>query len=180
MELACALALMATLGACSHEAAKPENSARADAAAAEAAIPSRSPVIVPPSPNPAVDHLQSNVVADKAAFQPEAATVEGDALTSTGKPGFVLFGPYATLAPGRYRLALNGHLDAPGVAGITVDVSSRGKAFAEAVVKDAEASGPLASLDFELARETPALEVRVRASEGARVRVESYTVTRAR
>jgi hypothetical protein len=138
----------------------------------ETPTPAQAPATAPAP----VDRMTVHAVADKAAFQPQAATISGEALTSTGKPGFLLFGPYATIAAGRYRVTVQGGVSNPGSEPMIVDVASKGKVFAEQKVSSATPGTTIASLEFELPTQTENVEFRARVGQGAVARVTGYTL----
>jgi hypothetical protein len=158
------------LTAC-NESNTPDPAVPADAAAhAGAAATTPSPLA----------GLSKNVVADNVQFQPEAAKVEGNALVSTGVPGFVMYGPYVSFAPGNYHVNVQGSIrdmrpgaqvrfDAVSGAAATV----HGEQVVTAAVPDA---GTIASFDISVPEGVTDLEVRAQVTEGVDMRIESYQV----
>jgi hypothetical protein len=175
--VATCLALLITITGCSPEEAATPTGSLVEATDPGAATPAGT--MSPPSdPGPAATSgFATNVVADATPFQPEAARIEGDALVSTGAPGFVVYGPYATLSEGRYVLLVEGRVEDAGDGQVIVDVVSRGRVFAEQAITSPVAEGTIATLAFELDGSTPDVEFRVRVGEGARIRVTGYRVT---
>lgn len=169
------LALMISVTACERSTA-PEAAAPVDPAAVSTGIPDASPT----TPSIPVDHLSVQVVSDKIAYQDAAARVEADSLVSTGKAGFVMFGPYVTLAPGRYRLAVQGSVaQLPAGAEVVFDVVSKGQVFGqESITATHPEAGEIVGFEFELADAVPDLEVRARVADDVDLRIESYEVAK--
>lgn len=173
LHLGAILLLSIGLAACS-ESNEPPAATPTDAAApADAAA-------IAPAP---VDGLSKNVVADAVPFQPEAAKVDGNALVSTGTPGFVMYGPYVPIAPGNYHVTVQGSIPVlPPGAQVRFDVVSGAGAavHGEQVVTTAvPAAGAIASFDITVPDGVVDLEVRAQVTEGINMRVESYQVVKA-
>lgn len=163
------------LAACG-ESPKPPTEAPAQAA------PAATATVATPAAAP-IDNLVKNVVADGVAFQPEAAKVDGNALVSTGMPGFVMFGPYVPFVPGVYRVTVQGSIpDLQNGAEVRFDAVSGGATavHGEHVVTAAiPASGTIAEFDITVPEGVADLELRAQVTEGANVRIESYQVVKA-
>ena len=136
--------------------------------------------VVAPAP---VDRLSKKVVSDAVQFQPEAARVDGDALASTGMPGFVMFGPYIPLAPGNYHVTVHGSIPAiePGaqvrfdvVSGAATDIHGE-----QVVTIAAPDAASIASFDIAVPQGVTDLEVRAQVTEGVDMRIDSYQVVKA-
>lgn len=168
------LAIVSVLGGCNQQDA-PDPAPTAEAAAVAPATTDAT-LTTPLPAQPSVDRFEASVVADATPFQPEAARVEGNALVSTGTAGFVMYGPYATLARGRYELVIEGRVDDVGDGGMIVDVASRGRTFAEQTIASPQPEGVIATLGFDLDQPTPDVEFRVRVGQGARIRITGYRV----
>lgn len=154
---------------------KPPGEAPAQATPASAAS-----VSVPDAST--IDDLIKHVVADGVPFQPEAAKVEGNALVSTGRPGFVMFGPYVSFAPGMYRVSVEGSIpELQNGSEVRFDAVSGGAktVHGEYVVTAAlPSSGTIAEFDITIPEGVTDLEVRARVTEGASVRIESYQIVK--
>jgi hypothetical protein len=48
----------------------------------------------------------------------------GQRITTSGREGYLLFGPYITLPAGRYELSIHGQLRNAGTAGVKVDIAA--------------------------------------------------------
>lgn len=171
------LFLMLGVAACERSAA-PE--AVSTAAPTPTAVSTAVPETVPAQVSAPVDHLSVNVVADKIAYQEAASRVDGNALVSTGKAGFVMYGPYVTLAPGRYSVAVQGNIARlPAGTEVIFDVVSKGQVFGQQSVTVAhQEAGAIADFQFELAEAVADLEVRARVADGVDLRIESYEVAK--
>ena len=128
-----------------------------------------------------VDHLEKNLVADGVQFQPQAAKVDGNAIVSTGAAGFLMFGPYVALAPGAYRVTVQGSIPSPQDTGEVVfdGVSSAATAtHGQLVVNTATPlNGTIAEFNIKVPEGVTDLEIRAQVTAGANVRIESYQVS---
>ena len=128
--------------------------------------------------------------SERAAFFPDADPRLGtqvgkhaaDGFRSTGAAGFLQWGPYATLAPGRYRAIWIGRVDRAGgkpagIVDVTSDAGRRSHAQAPLPSTPPE-PGTLATLDFALETETPQMEFRLKVSEGTLATVERVELER--
>jgi hypothetical protein len=151
----------------------PKPSTASDIAPAADAVP-------PPTP---IDTLIKNVVADGVPFQPEAAKVEGNALVSTGAPGYVMFGPYLPFVAGKYRVTVRGSIpNLTNGAQVRFDAVSAGASsvHGEQIVTTAvPAAGTIAQFDVTIPEGVMDLELRAETTGGAEVRIESYEVVKA-
>lgn len=130
-----------------------------------------------------VDNLVKNVVADAVPFQPEAAKVDGNALVSTGVPGFVMYGPYVPFVPGAYRVTVKGSIpELQNGAQVHFDVvSNTGKTIhgEHVVTTIIPTSGNIAEFDVTIPEGVTDLELRAKVTDGADVRIESYQIMKA-
>lgn len=83
---------------------------------------------------------------------------------TTGRTGYLVYGPYATLEPGRYRLKVNGEFNgADGMLG-TVDVAvQQGEHIisTKPIISRTDDANVLAEIDFELDQMATNLEFRI-------------------
>lgn len=130
-----------------------------------------------------LDNLAKNVVVDAVPFQPEAAKVDGNALVSTGVPGFVMFGPYVPFVPGSYHVIVKGSIPKLQTgAEVHFDVvSNTAKTVhgVQVVTTAIPTSGNIAEFDVTIPEGVTDLELRARVTEGADVRIESYQIVKA-
>lgn len=161
------VALTSVIGACS-QPSEPMGEAGQAAAQQPAA---------PASTAPAVDMVSKQVVADQLPSIPGVGEIRGDSLVSTGKEGFLIFGPYVAVEAGTYTLAIKGSVNEVPAGSIKLDVvSNLGKtSHGERSVSQ---PGELPSFEITLPAMVNDLEVRVQVPEGARVAVSSYQLTR--
>ena len=131
----------------------------------------------PASATPPVDTLSKRVVADQLPSIPGVGEVHGDSLVSTGKEGFLMFGPYAAVKAGTYTVAVEGNIASLPAGSVKVDVvSNLGKtSHGEHVMSE---PGEFPAFEITLPATVSDLEVRVQVPEGARVAVSSYQLTR--
>ena len=99
---------------------------------------------------------------------------------SVGQPGFMLFGPYATLPAGRYRLSLFGQSDFADGAYLDV-VSQQGtRVYAKHYLREAAGGTLLHDVTVDIPENVSDLEVRVWVGERSRVRLSGYGFDRLR
>ena len=107
--------------------------------------------------------------------------VAGKGLESTGASGQLMFGPYAAMAAGNYKVTVYGEFEgSQPAAPLVVDVGyGQGATVAKSVdVKVADASnGILTSFDFTLPNKVADIEVRARVADGTHVTIKGYRVT---
>lgn len=161
------LALSFVLAACDQT---PSNSSSAPEARAPTAAPTA----------PTVDHLSKNLINDKVPSVAAVARQENGAMVSTGKGGFMMFGPYAAFAAGTYTVKVKGFVTSlPSQGSVRLDiVSQKGKSrHGDIIVSQ---PGDLPSFQFTLAGPVADLEVRAQVPASAQVTIESYEVSKTR
>lgn len=107
----------------------------------------------------------------------------GLGLATTGKSGWLMFGPYLSLPAGRYQVELQGSVQ-DGHAGVVhVDVAqAQGKDLLAAVELGAPdllappSPDGIAVVPFELKAATGSLEVRVRVTDSSRLAISGFVV----
>jgi 4-amino-4-deoxy-L-arabinose transferase-like glycosyltransferase len=98
-------------------------------------------------------------------------------IATTGREGYLLYGPYVSLPPGRYRLAFDARWQ-PGDEGVLVDVSVGGGTrilASRRIVPPEPFDEPI---DFEIPRGAGKAEVRMHVDVGTHLQVRGYTITR--
>jgi len=95
-----------------------------------------------------------------------------------GEEGFMLFGPYARLNPGIYRLTAKVRLSRPNVVAGEVDVISAGQAIVRRDLKTASTGFETIEAEFDVFRPTNTHEFRVNLNGILQVDLESVTVER--
>ncbi len=120
------------------------------------------------------------LLAVDARFQTECGVRTETAVDTTARAGFLLYGPYLGVGPGRYRVRVFGSQSPRGVVQleITCDAGCRrlaACALAGAGARDA-ADGMLGRLDFAVDRRVSDLEIRVQVSADVRMSVESLDI----
>lgn len=119
--------------------------------------------------------LQRDATAEDVFTQ--VGTRKQGALIATGKPGFLMYGPYVTLQPGFYRLDLNGKSSGAFVVDL---VASKGQQtlFKQSIFNPVGEDGVLASVAFEVPASVSDFEVRVIVPEGADTMISDYTLAK--
>lgn len=121
-----------------------------------------------------------NAIVEVSAKDKEMMTLVGakhdDELVATGAAGFLTFGPYKPLPVGRYRLEVDGTATTPFEIDAAVELGNR--VLRKASLKAAEdpAKQRLATLEFEVSRAAPDLEVRIVVPPNSDVHVRGYRV----
>lgn len=169
----CAPAAFA-LGACSPAPPTP--------APAPAPIIEAAPPVAPPITAPAPVRLRYSTDDPSIGSEVGLRTL-GLGTSTTGKAGWLVYGPYVPLAAGNYEAVLEGIVD-PGHAGVVyVDVAhAKGEKIVAAVDVDASAllaapgADGLLVLPFTLAESVTDLEVRVRVTEASNLSVAAYQI----
>jgi len=130
-----------------------------------------------------VDNLVRNVVADNMLFQPEVARIDGNTLVSTGKAGFMMFGPYVPFAPGTYHVTVQGSipsLDTGSEVRFDAVSDTASSVHGEHVVNTIiPTPGTIAEFNITIPDGVDDLELRAYVTKGAVVRIESYRVVKA-
>jgi hypothetical protein len=169
--LAAALALLAGCGG--DPAAGP--------AVGPAAGPAAAPGAAPAAASPAFDR-EFTVDAPNVGSE-VGERVAGAGLRSTGRAGWLVFGPYIALPRGHYVVELRGVVEAGHAGELHVVVADAKGAnviaavdVAQDAIGDPAGAGVLATLAFQLAADSDDFEVRVRVTEASRVSVSGYRI----
>lgn len=172
---AAGLALALALAACRDDAPPPAPVAAAAAAAENVGAP---PVAGSPAPMP-----MRFSVDDPRIGSLVGARTPGMGLSSDGRPGWMVYGPYVTVPAGHYDAVVQGALQAGHDGPLHVDVAAaKGTQVIAAVdapladLAPPAAGGALVVLPFDLAVDTPDVEVRVRVTETSRVSVSGVDI----
>lgn len=117
--------------------------------------------------------LFKNVVGE---LSPTAGTLKTD-----GRNGFILYGPYSVLAPGRYSLVLSGNI-AAGSGGYVVDVTAGADDNVLISIEEQHppalgAGGVLLSRDFDVPEFAANVQLRIRVQAETQMQVTALTVT---
>jgi hypothetical protein len=104
--------------------------------------------------------------------------VEHDHLLATGEPGWVSYGPAATLAAGRYTATWYGRgVASPGRVTVSVRSNHWRDVLAKATVPAATlVDGKLVELQFSLAQASDGVDVVVESAGGAIVILDHLTI----
>jgi len=106
--------------------------------------------------------------------------VEGQGIESTGKSGQLMYGPYAAMAAGSYKVTVYGQFEGvQPAAPLILDVGyAQGASVAKSVdVRPSDTSnGVLASFEFNLPQPVNDLEVRAKVADGTHVTIKGYQV----
>jgi hypothetical protein len=177
------LSLPALLAACSEQAVPPAPAPAAATAPAPstAVAPTAGPAV---AVAPAGGSLVLHYSTDEATIGSEVGERRlGAGTSTTGRAGWLLFGPYAALPAGRYRVELQGFAEPDNAGTVHVDVArDKGATVVAAVELDAAQLADAASEDgwvvlpFTLAGPATDIEVRVRVVEASRLSVSGYVI----
>lgn len=165
------IAVMAVLATAACSEPTPTNtSSAAPAPAAGSPAPAVEPAMEPIATP--LESLEKNLATDRVSTQVGQAS--GGLLSSNGKAGYLLFGPYVPFAAGTYTAAIKGRVDeVPSGKKIRLDVvSAKGKTV-HGQIEVAQA-GELPTFDFTVPQAVSDLEIRVLVPGGSKVTLESY------
>lgn len=127
----------------------------------------------------ALDVVTPGIVMNEftPATSTEVGSLDQGVLSSTSRSGFLLFGPYASLAPGKYRLILNGKVQNSENVRIDV-VSSRGSiSHGEfRIESDAPIGGVILDETIFIDAHLADAEVRVWVGDASVLSVSSYSL----
>lgn len=102
-----------------------------------------------------------------------------DAVVETsGRAGFLFFGPYRPLRAGRYELILNGQANAASQAYVDVVAEGGRATYFKQMLASQPAGSALGRWQFDLPHDVSDLQVRLWVGEGDQFAISSYTVTR--
>ncbi|WP_175933172.1 MULTISPECIES: hypothetical protein [unclassified Burkholderia] len=103
---------------------------------------------------------------------------ENGAIASTGREGFLIYGPYAALSPGRYYVRLEGWLRSPESGEIWLDVcSDRGmQVLARQDLISTTGAGAISDCTFDLVEAVSDLEIRVWVAAQAEMRIDTLRI----
>jgi len=106
-----------------------------------------------------------------------AGKIQGRSIVSTGEAGYLLFGPYLELPPGRYEVVVTGSYRVPQGSRADLDIVLNGgkKVLAHIVLDDVK-SDVVASASIRLERRCHDLEIRVRVDERAQCRIDRIEI----
>ena len=107
----------------------------------------------------------------------------GAGTSTSGRAGWLLFGPYVALPAGRYRVELQGYAEADNAGAVHVDLArDKGATVVAAMELDAAQLADAASEDgwivlpFTLAEPASDIEVRLRVADTSRLSVSGYVI----
>ena len=107
----------------------------------------------------------------------------GAGTSTSGRAGWLLFGPYVALPAGRYRVELQGYAEADNAGAVHVDIArDKGATVVAAMELDAAQLADAASEDgwivlpFTLAEPASDIEVRLRVADTSRLSVSGYVI----
>lgn len=173
------LAWMAATGlsACGND---PAPAAPAPVASADATVPA-------PAAPPAVaarPSVQLSFSTDSAAIGSEIGQRNiGAGISTTGKPGWLVFGPYIAMDAGNYEAILVGFVEPDHAGSVHVDIASeKGERVIAALELDTAAllagqsPGEMVVLAFTLESSVKDLEVRLRVDEKSRLAVSEIQI----
>jgi glycosyltransferase involved in cell wall biosynthesis len=121
-----------------------------------------------------------SILADDPRLHTNCGSRNATAIVTSGRDGFLVYGPYLAIAPGRYRVRVFG-TQTPGAANgsATLEIACDGgkRRLAACAISGASDvhrdAGMIVRLDFSADRGVPDLEVRIMVSSETRMAVES-------
>lgn len=145
----------------------------------DATAPVAEPAVVTP-PVEALNSLTKQAGDEGVNTQPEIGKLEGASLVSTGKEGFLMFGPYVAFAPGDYEVTIKGSVSelAPGTSVIFDAASGAGSVVhgSQAITQANTESADISSFKLNIASQVADLEIRANVPAGSKVKIDSYEV----
>lgn len=135
--------------------------------------------------NPGANQEKAKAVADISVADGRVGTLVGKkdaqgALVSQHAAGVLMYGPYLSIEPGKYRVVMRGTCQVPDGAALTLDVVHNKAAvtFVRKTVGTAEdaTKDVLATLDFDAPHGAADLEVRAVVSVDATADIAGYSL----
>jgi Glycosyl transferases group 1 len=104
---------------------------------------------------------------------------EGSNMLTTGKNGYLIFGPYIPLSIGRHTVVIYGEVGEKGIAGASMDVASKQGSLTHGgvLLSEREVNGIVASLEITLDEKCTDLEVRVFVTDQSDLLVSKIAIT---
>jgi uncharacterized protein YggE len=137
------------------------------------------------SDHPAANQAEAKAVADIGVADGRVGTLVGKkdaqgALVSQHATGVLMYGPYLSIEPGKYRIVVRGTCQVPDGAVLSLDVVHN-KATVTLVRKEVGAAEDatkdvLATLDFDAPHGTTDLEVRAVVSDKTTATIDGYSI----
>lgn len=105
----------------------------------------------------------------------QVGTLEEDGLATSGQEGYLFFGPYVELAPGKYEISMRGRAEVFDGAAIDVSANRGAVIFAKHEVMPHD--GELARVEFQLDSAASDVEIRLWVSSTDKLVVEGYVLS---
>lgn len=188
VRIATALALLALLPGCERTPppSPPATSAMpaSDAAVNEQATDATATSATASNASASTPTQEHSISTDDVRIGTEVGErVLGRGLSSTGRAGWLMFGPYVALPAGNYQVALQGAVH-EGHAGVVYLDVARGKGtevlaavnLEEAVLRTPPSPDGIAVLGFTLEQPATDLEVRIRVVEASKLSVSRIVI----
>jgi glycosyltransferase involved in cell wall biosynthesis len=102
----------------------------------------------------------------------------GPDIKTTGQAGYLIFGPYISLASGQYHVVIHGTVSDNGLAGAHMDVAIGQGSFilGESLLNEPDENGNLLALLISLDESCTDLEVRIRVSEKSDLQISMIEI----
>lgn len=162
--------LVTALAACSGKGGAGDEvaSGATSGVTSSAAAPAANPVLA--------DHLSIHVGDEALHTMEGVGVINGQELVSTGKDGFLAFGPYAAIKAGTYVAKFQGEVKSlPEGAKVLLDADVN-KGAQVLGQREVTSVGPLGEYEFTLPADATDLEVRVSVVGKAEVTLTGYEV----
>lgn len=133
-----------------------------------------------PPMNAASERTSGQILLAQSAVSNEVKVIVGKKIgaeiIATGKPGYLIYGPYASAPAGDYSLTLKGGSSSPFVVDVAADQGRQIIARSEFVDSSNFQDGVFAKVDFSLDRAVDDLEIRVLVPSGSNAVISDYKV----
>ncbi|MDR6842921.1 glycosyltransferase family 39 protein [Pseudoxanthomonas sacheonensis] len=103
---------------------------------------------------------------------------KGGLITSKGEAGYLMYGPYSAIGPGKYKVLLLGDSSTSFVVDAAAMNGKRVLGSRQYIKAQSSINGELAELEFDVPRSIRDFEIRILVPPGADTRVKGYKIVR--
>ncbi|ELW9526880.1 glycosyltransferase family 4 protein [Burkholderia cenocepacia] len=117
-------------------------------------------------------------VGSDSRFSTQIGVRKGRDIQTSGKEGYLIYGPYCKLEVGEYRVVIRGQSGVSGTSGVHVDIVTNrgGQVLAKTVLGESVRSTILASLQFSVKEPCVDLEIRVMVPASAEIAISMLEI----